>query len=242
MLVQEAGAIVIAIRMWGCGFSRYGGCTQVEQRELAKTIRVSGSILLSTVSNFLDFFKMEAGKQLDIVRTEMDLQVRPMPHLPPPPLHATPLPPSTSSYPLGLLDSLFLLTSLIRNSWYSAGGFRKKPLILRRSLTLDPWVFRSPSLFRRFPFLFASSSRSLIFLKPPTFQARQSSESTFFSYSLILQKTLIPTFWSSWREFRKDSFLLPQSSQARQSSPSSPVILLNRGNALYLNYVPVKIL
>jgi len=29
-----------------------------EQRELAKTIRVSGSILLSTVSNFLDFFKM----------------------------------------------------------------------------------------------------------------------------------------------------------------------------------------
>ena len=32
-----------------------------EQRELAKTIRVSGSILLSTVSNFLDFFKMEAG-------------------------------------------------------------------------------------------------------------------------------------------------------------------------------------
>ncbi len=50
---------------------------QVEQRELAKTIRVSGSILLSTVSNFLDFFKMEAGKQLDIVRTDMDLQVRP---------------------------------------------------------------------------------------------------------------------------------------------------------------------
>eukprot|EP00884_Botryococcus_braunii_P011489 jgi/Botrbrau1/20340/Bobra.0006s0013.5 len=47
---------------------------QEEQRELAKTIRVSGSILLSTVSNFLDFFKMEAGKQLDIVRTEMDLQ------------------------------------------------------------------------------------------------------------------------------------------------------------------------
>lgn len=44
-----------------------------EQRELAKTIRVSGSILLSTVSNFLDFFKMEAGKQLDIVRTPVDL-------------------------------------------------------------------------------------------------------------------------------------------------------------------------
>jgi signal transduction histidine kinase len=34
---------------------------------------VSGSILLSTVSNFLDFFKMEAGKQLDIVRTQVDL-------------------------------------------------------------------------------------------------------------------------------------------------------------------------
>lgn len=45
-----------------------------EQRELAKTIRVSGSILLSTVSNFLDFFKMEAGKQLDVVRTEIELQ------------------------------------------------------------------------------------------------------------------------------------------------------------------------
>ncbi len=35
-----------------------------EQRELAKTIRVSGSILLSTVSNFLDFFKLEAGECL----------------------------------------------------------------------------------------------------------------------------------------------------------------------------------
>lgn len=45
------------------------------QRELAKTIRVSGSILLSTVSNFLDFFKMEAGKQLDVVRTEVELRV-----------------------------------------------------------------------------------------------------------------------------------------------------------------------
>ena len=31
---------------------------QEDQRELAKTIRVSGSILLSTVSNFLDFFKI----------------------------------------------------------------------------------------------------------------------------------------------------------------------------------------
>ena len=29
-----------------------------EQHELANTIRVSGSILLSTVSNFLDFFKV----------------------------------------------------------------------------------------------------------------------------------------------------------------------------------------
>lgn len=37
---------------------------------------MSGSILLSTVSNFLDFFKMEAGKQLDIVRAEVDVQVR----------------------------------------------------------------------------------------------------------------------------------------------------------------------
>lgn len=54
------------------------GHVQMEQRELAKTIRVSGSILLSTVSNFLDFFKMEAGKQLDIVRREMDLQVQTM--------------------------------------------------------------------------------------------------------------------------------------------------------------------
>lgn len=48
---------------------------QEEQRDLAKTIRVSGSILLSTVSNFLDFFKMEAGKHLDIVRTEIDIKV-----------------------------------------------------------------------------------------------------------------------------------------------------------------------
>ena len=48
-------------------------CLDDEQRELAKTIRVSGSILLSTVSNFLDFFKLEAGKRLDIVRTEVDL-------------------------------------------------------------------------------------------------------------------------------------------------------------------------
>lgn len=32
-----------------------------EQRELANTIRVSGSILLSTVSNFLDFFKVRAA-------------------------------------------------------------------------------------------------------------------------------------------------------------------------------------
>jgi hypothetical protein len=39
---------------------------------------VSGSILLSTVSNFLDFFKMEAGKALDIVRTEVDVQVPPV--------------------------------------------------------------------------------------------------------------------------------------------------------------------
>ncbi|GBF98529.1 PAS PAC sensor hybrid histidine kinase [Raphidocelis subcapitata] len=44
-----------------------------EQRELAKTIRVSGSILLSTVSNFLDFFKLEAGKRLDTVRSEVML-------------------------------------------------------------------------------------------------------------------------------------------------------------------------
>ncbi len=46
-------------------------CLQVEQRELAKTIRVSGSILLSTVSNFLDFFKTEAGKQLDVVCSDV---------------------------------------------------------------------------------------------------------------------------------------------------------------------------
>jgi len=57
-------------------------CAQEEQRELAKTIRVSGSILLSTVSNFLDFFKMEAGKQLDVVRTEITTKVTPSP-LPP---------------------------------------------------------------------------------------------------------------------------------------------------------------
>ena len=33
-----------------------------DQRELAKTIRVSGSILHSTVSNFLDYFKMGEGR------------------------------------------------------------------------------------------------------------------------------------------------------------------------------------
>lgn len=48
--------------------------TQEEQRDLANTIRVSGSILLSTVSNFLDYFKLEAGKRLDIVRREVNLQ------------------------------------------------------------------------------------------------------------------------------------------------------------------------
>lgn len=57
------------------GIFSHGVLLQEEQRELAKTIRVSGSILLSTVSNFLDFFKMEAGKQLDVVRTEMTTKV-----------------------------------------------------------------------------------------------------------------------------------------------------------------------
>ena len=45
-----------------------------EQRELTRTICVSGSILLSTVSNFLDYFKLEAGKPLDVVRAEIDLR------------------------------------------------------------------------------------------------------------------------------------------------------------------------
>jgi signal transduction histidine kinase len=40
-----------------------------EQRELANTIRVSGSILLSTVSNFLDFFKVGGVGQGDCVRS-----------------------------------------------------------------------------------------------------------------------------------------------------------------------------
>jgi pyruvate/2-oxoglutarate dehydrogenase complex dihydrolipoamide acyltransferase (E2) component len=44
-----------------------------EQRELTNTIRISGSILLSTVSNFLDFFKVQAGKKLDIVRTPFQI-------------------------------------------------------------------------------------------------------------------------------------------------------------------------
>ncbi|KAL4543591.1 hypothetical protein Ndes2437B_g01414 [Nannochloris sp. 'desiccata'] len=44
-----------------------------DQKDLAHTVRVSGSILLSTVSNFLDFFKLEAGKSLDIVRTPLDV-------------------------------------------------------------------------------------------------------------------------------------------------------------------------
>ena len=44
-----------------------------EQRELASTIRVAGTILLSTVSNFLDFFKVDAGRELDVVRADVDL-------------------------------------------------------------------------------------------------------------------------------------------------------------------------
>ncbi len=44
-----------------------------EQRELAKTICVSGAILLSTVSNFLDFFKLEAGKVIKPPVTPLDL-------------------------------------------------------------------------------------------------------------------------------------------------------------------------
>ena len=44
-----------------------------DQVELANTVRVSGSILLSTVSNFLDYFKLEAGKALDVVRTPLDV-------------------------------------------------------------------------------------------------------------------------------------------------------------------------
>lgn len=46
---------------------------QPEQRDLAQTVRISGSILLSTVSNFLDYFKLEAGKSLDIIRTPFDI-------------------------------------------------------------------------------------------------------------------------------------------------------------------------
>ena len=41
---------------------------------------MSGSILLSTVSNFLDFFKMETGKTLDIVCAEINPRVRLSPH------------------------------------------------------------------------------------------------------------------------------------------------------------------
>ena len=42
-----------------------------DQRELAATVRVSGSMLLATVSNCLDWFKTEAGKPLDLVRAEV---------------------------------------------------------------------------------------------------------------------------------------------------------------------------
>jgi signal transduction histidine kinase/CheY-like chemotaxis protein len=44
-----------------------------EQLELARTIRISGSILLSTVSSFLDFFKLEAGHQLDVVKSPINI-------------------------------------------------------------------------------------------------------------------------------------------------------------------------
>jgi hypothetical protein len=47
-----------------CTSCTYPPPLQEEQRELANTIRVSGSILLSTVSNFLDFFKLEAVRTL----------------------------------------------------------------------------------------------------------------------------------------------------------------------------------
>ncbi|CAD7703320.1 unnamed protein product [Ostreobium quekettii] len=46
---------------------------QDEQRDHAQTIRLSGSILLSTVSNFLDYFKLEAGRKLEIGLTEVNL-------------------------------------------------------------------------------------------------------------------------------------------------------------------------
>lgn len=44
-----------------------------EQLELVRTIQVSSQCLLATVSNFLDYFKISAGKSLDIVRTEVSL-------------------------------------------------------------------------------------------------------------------------------------------------------------------------
>ena len=43
-----------------------------DQRDLASTVRVSGTILLSTVSNFLDFFKVDAGRDLDVVQDEVE--------------------------------------------------------------------------------------------------------------------------------------------------------------------------
>ena len=47
---------------------------QPDQRDLAHTVRVSGSILLSTVSSFLDHFKLEAGKPLGRGARPLDLR------------------------------------------------------------------------------------------------------------------------------------------------------------------------
>lgn len=60
---HNKGSFVVSLHLtWLCCAAALCCCLcrllpQEEQRELANTIRVSGSILLSTVSNFLDFFK-----------------------------------------------------------------------------------------------------------------------------------------------------------------------------------------
>jgi hypothetical protein len=49
---------------------------QGEQLEWARAIQFSGTVLRSTVSNFLDYFKRDAGGRLLAARAEVQVKVR----------------------------------------------------------------------------------------------------------------------------------------------------------------------
>eukprot|EP00887_Chlorella_sp_A99_P001878 scaffold19.g1878.t1 len=127
-----------------------------EQRELAKTIRVSGSILLSTVSNFLDFFKLEAGKPLDVVRTPLGL----------PELVADVhciieamvgresgvelLPPDLDSVPATVLGDPSRITGILLNLYTNAAKFTKRGCIGLRVRAVARGYRPDPSLAAEF--------------------------------------------------------------------------------------------